>query len=163
LTRRRLVREVALQLNPRNQMEMLNPHCGVDRDSRGVVRLTICSAGSLNILGSAVTNGVRDGFEKLATDRTIRAVILAGQSEKSMIGGADIKEMVKLDQNSAEAFITRLRDLCEAVRQFPAPVIARLPGWCSAAASKSPPPAISVLPRMMPISACRRSRSASPR
>src|SRR5205814_2383774 len=36
----------------------------------------------------------------------------------------------KLDQESAEAFIARLRELCEAVRQFPAPVIARLPGWC---------------------------------
>jgi enoyl-CoA hydratase len=111
-------------------MEMLNPHCGVDRDSRGVVQLTICNAGSLNILSTAVIDGVREGFEKFATDRTIRAVILAGQSEKSMIGGADIKEMAKLDQTSAEAFITRLRDLCEAVRRFPAPVIARLPGWC---------------------------------
>jgi enoyl-CoA hydratase len=111
-------------------MEMLNPHCGVDRDSRGVVRLSICNAGSLNILSSAVTNGVREGFEKLAGDKDIRAVILVGQSEKSMIGGADIKEMAKLEQKSAEAFITRLRDLCEAVRSFPAPVIARLPGWC---------------------------------
>ena len=111
-------------------MEMLNPHCGIDRDLRGVVRLSICNAGSLNILSSAVTNGVREGFEKLAADRSIRAIILAGQSEKSMIGGADIKEMAKLDQKSAEAFITRLRDLCEAVRNFPAPVIARLPGWC---------------------------------
>src|SRR5437763_17081019 len=111
-------------------MELLNPHCGFDRDARGVVRLTICNAGSLNILSSAVTNGVREGFEKLAEDPDIRAVILAGQSEKSMIGGADIKEMADLDQKSAEAFITRLRDLCEAVRQFPAPVIARLPGWC---------------------------------
>src|SRR3954453_15546113 len=111
-------------------MEMLNPHCGVDGDPRGVVRLSICNAGSLNILSSAVTNGVREGVETLATDRSIRAVILAGESEKSMIGGADIKEMAKLDQKSAEAFITRLRDLCEAVRNFPAPVIARLPGWC---------------------------------
>src|SRR5258705_12919414 len=111
-------------------MEMLNPHCGVDRDDRGVVRLSICNAGSLNILSSAVTDGVREGFEKLAGDRDIRAIILAGQSEKSMIGGADIKEMAKLDQKSAEAFITRLRDLCEAVRAFPAPVIARLPGSC---------------------------------
>jgi enoyl-CoA hydratase/carnithine racemase len=111
-------------------MDMLNPHCGVDRDARGVVRLTICNAGSLNILGSAVTDGVREGFEKLSGDGDIRAVILAGESEKSMIGGADIKEMAKLDQKSAEAFISRLRDLCEAVRHFPAPVIARLPGWC---------------------------------
>src|SRR5690348_15516125 len=111
-------------------MEMLNPHCSIVRDSRGVVRLAVCNAGSLNILNSAVTDGVREGFEKLGGDRDIRAVILAGQSEKSMIGGADIKEMAKLDQKSGEAFITRLRDLCEAVRHFPAPVIARLPGWC---------------------------------
>ena len=111
-------------------MEMLNPHCGVMRDGRGVVRLAVCNAGSLNILSSAVTDGVREGFEKLASDRSVRVVILTGQSEKSMIGGADIREMATLDQKSAEAFITRLRDLCEAIRRFPAPVIARLPGWC---------------------------------
>jgi enoyl-CoA hydratase len=111
-------------------MHMLNPHCGVDRDPRGVVRLTICNAGSLNILGSAAINGVRAGLEVLATERTIRVLVIAGQSEKSMIGGADIKEMAKLDQASAEKFITGLRDLCEAVRAFPAPVIARIPGWC---------------------------------
>src|SRR5919198_6179102 len=111
-------------------MEMLNPHCGVDRDTRGVVRLSICNAGALNILSSAVTDGVREGFERLAGDRSIRAVILTGQNEKSMIGGADIKEMARLEPKSAQAFITRLRDLCEAIRRFPAPVIARLPGWC---------------------------------
>jgi enoyl-CoA hydratase len=111
-------------------MHMLNPYCGVDRDPRGVVKLTICNAGSLNILGSAVIAGVREGLEVLATERRIRVLILAGQSEKSMIGGADIKEMAGLDQASAEKFITGLRDLCEAVRAFPAPVIARMPGWC---------------------------------
>jgi enoyl-CoA hydratase/carnithine racemase len=111
-------------------MDMLNPHCGIDRDPRGVVRLTICNAGPLNILGSAVINSVREGIEILSTEPQIRALVIAGQSEKSMIGGADIKEMAKLDQASAEKFITGLRDLCEAVRAFPAPVIARLPGWC---------------------------------
>jgi enoyl-CoA hydratase len=111
-------------------MQMLNPYCGVDRDPRGVVRLTICNAGSLNILGSAVINGVRQGLEVLATERQIRVLVISGQSEKSMIGGADIKEMAKLDQASAEKFITGLRDLCEAVRAFPEPVIARMPGWC---------------------------------
>jgi enoyl-CoA hydratase len=62
--------------------------------------------------------------------RQIRVLVIAGQSERSMIGGADIKEMAKLDQASAEKFITGLRDLCEAVRAFPSPVIARMPGWC---------------------------------
>ena len=111
-------------------MDMLNSHCGISRDSRGVVTLTICNAGSLNILGSAVTDGVRAGLERLATDVAIRVLVLAGQGGKSLIGGADIKEMATLEQASAEAFITRLAKLCEAVRAFPAPVIARMPGWC---------------------------------
>jgi enoyl-CoA hydratase len=111
-------------------MDMLNSYCGIERDPRHVVRLTICNAGSLNILGTPAINGIRQGLEMLAPDRDIRALIIAGQSEKSMIGGADIKEMAKLDQASAEKFITGLRDLCEAVRAFPAPVIARMPGWC---------------------------------
>lgn len=111
-------------------MEMLNPHCGVTRDARGVVQVVICNAGPLNILGSPVTDAVREGLQQLASDRSIRVVVLRGQSEKSMIGGADIKEMATLDQKSAETFITGLRDLCEAARAFPAPTIARLPGWC---------------------------------
>jgi enoyl-CoA hydratase len=111
-------------------MQMINSSCGVERDSRGVVRLTICNAGSLNILGSAAIKGVREGLEELATEPELRALVVAGQSEKSMIGGADIKEMAKLDQASAETFISGLRDLCEAARSFPVPVIARIPGWC---------------------------------
>jgi enoyl-CoA hydratase len=111
-------------------MLMLNPYCGIDRDTRGVVRLTICNAGTLNILGSAVIKGVCEGLQALAGERQIRVLVIAGQSEKSMIGGADIKELAKLDQASAEKFITGLRDLCEAVRAFPSPVIARMPGWC---------------------------------
>src|SRR5580693_8152473 len=111
-------------------MHMLNSYCGVDRDPRGVVRLTICNAGALNILGTAAINGLREGLQALATERQIRVLVIAGQSEKSMIGGADIREMARLDQASAEKFITGLRDLCEAVRAFPGPVIARMPGWC---------------------------------
>src|SRR4030088_2709388 len=108
-------------------MHMLNPYCGVDRDPRGVVRLTICNAGSLNILGSAAINGVREGLEVLATERQLRVLVIAGQSEKSMIGGADIKEMAKLDQASAEKFITGFRDLFRAGRAFPGPGVSRRP------------------------------------
>jgi enoyl-CoA hydratase len=111
-------------------MQMLNSHCGIDRDSRGVVRLTICNAGPLNIFGSAVINSVREGLQMLAGESGIRVLILAGQSEKSLIGGADIKEMATFDQAAAEKFISGFGDVCEAVRAFPAPVIARMPGWC---------------------------------
>ncbi len=111
-------------------MDMLNPHCGIDRDARGVARLTICNAGALNILNTPAINGVRQGLETLAKNEALRVLIVCGESERSMIGGADIKEMATLDQASAERFITGLRDLCEAARAFPVPVIARLPGYC---------------------------------
>src|SRR6267142_5760781 len=132
LTRPWFGREVARSaISARDRlMEMLNPYCGIDRDPRGVVRLTICNAGSLNILGTAAINGVREGLESLATDLQIRVLVIAGQSEKSMIGGADIKEMARLDQASAEKFIGNFATLLEAVRAFPAPAIARIPGWC---------------------------------
>jgi enoyl-CoA hydratase len=111
-------------------MQMLNHHCGIVRDPRGVAQLTICNAGPLNILGSEAIRSLREGLEALAQDRQIRALVITGESPKSMIGGADIKEMAGLDQKSAEKFITGFRDLCEAVRTFPAPVVARMPGWC---------------------------------
>ncbi len=111
-------------------MQTINDYCHVTRGDNGIAQLTIANAGPLNIMNSAVINGVREGLEQLGKERDLRVLIIRGSGEKSMIGGADIKEMAKLDQASAEKFITGLRDVCEAVRQFPAPVIARLRGWC---------------------------------
>ncbi|MCO5129010.1 MAG: enoyl-CoA hydratase [Xanthobacteraceae bacterium] len=111
-------------------MQMINSHCGVTHEARGVLRLTISNAGPLTILNTPVIGAVTEGLTTLAADGGIRALILAGGTEKSMIGGADIKEMATLDQAGAERFISGLRDLCEAVRDFPAPTIARMPGWC---------------------------------
>lgn len=111
-------------------MEKINSHCGFARDGRGVVSLWICDAGPLTILNSQVIDGVREGLRTLAGDDSVRVLIVRGEGERSLIGGADIREMATLDQGSAEVFISRLRDLCEDVRNFPVPVIARLPGWC---------------------------------
>ena len=62
-------------------MQMINPYCGIERDARGVVNLTICNAGSLNILGSAVIEGVREGLENLADERELCVLVISGQSE----------------------------------------------------------------------------------
>ncbi len=111
-------------------MQTINSFCSAERDARDVVRLTIRNAGPLNILNTAVIHGLRQGIEQFSRDPDIRALVIVGQGDRSMIGGADIKEMATLDQKSAETFITGLRDLCEAVRAFPGPTIARIPGWC---------------------------------
>jgi len=111
-------------------MAISNAHSLVEIDDRGVAQMTICNAGSMIILNSQVITDLRETIEELGKRQELRALVLRGDSEKSFIGGADIKEMATLDQASAERFITNLRDLCEAVRNFPHPVIARIPGWC---------------------------------
>jgi enoyl-CoA hydratase/carnithine racemase len=104
--------------------------CDVAKDTRGVAHLTLRNAGSLNILHSAAIDALQRGLEELGGDDHVRVVILRCASEKAFIGGADIKEMATLDQTAAERFITGLGGLCEAVRQLPVPVVARIPGWC---------------------------------
>ena len=111
-------------------MKAHNPHCGIDRDSRGVAHLTICNAGPLNVLSSDVIEGIRDGFQRLSVERGIRVVVLGAESQKSFSIGGDIKEMVRLDRKTALPFIQQLRNICEVVRNFRTPVIARIPGWC---------------------------------
>jgi enoyl-CoA hydratase len=105
-------------------------HCRVEIDRRGIAQMTICNAGSMIILNSQVVGALTAAINELGGRRDIRALVLRGDGERAFIGGADIKEMATLDQASGERFITALRDLCEAARNFPQPVIARIPGWC---------------------------------
>ena len=100
------------------------------RQADGVVTVELVNAKSMNILGSEATQELTAEFHRLARQDDCRVIILRGAGDKAFIGGADIYEMAALDQAGAEAFIGRLAALCEAVRACPAPVIARLSGWC---------------------------------
>ena len=111
-------------------MKKINDYCDIEHGDKGVVRLFIRNAGPLNILNSSVNRGLCEAFATLAKDKDIRVLVMAGTGTKSFIGGADIKEMATLDQTSAETFIRGLGDVCEALRSFPVPVIARIQGWC---------------------------------
>lgn len=99
-------------------------------DGRGVATITIARSGKLNVLNSGVIENLISGLLELSTDQSLRLLVLAGSGDTAFIGGADLKEMVTLEQASAELFISRLRDLCEVLRQFPVPVIAKIQGWC---------------------------------
>ena len=96
----------------------------------GVVTIELINSKALNIVGSGAIDELTEAFRVTSEDDDVRAVVLRGAGEKAFIGGADINEMVTLDRFSAEAFIRRLAGFCEAIRQCPVPVIARLSGWC---------------------------------
>jgi len=99
-------------------------------DDHGIATLTIEGQKSMNIIGTPAIEALTAELNRLKHDPAVRVLVLRGRDDRAFIGGADINEMVNLTPPTAEAFITRLKDLCEAVYRFPAPVIARLAGWC---------------------------------
>jgi len=107
-----------------------NRHAAVDVDERGVATITIREAKSLNILSTPVIADLTHAVRALAERKGVRVLVVRGTGDKGFIGGADINEMAALKRESAEVFISGLRDLCNALRHFPVPVIARMPGWC---------------------------------
>jgi enoyl-CoA hydratase/carnithine racemase len=111
-------------------MDTTKGACGITRTADGVVRLSIENARKANILSVPVMEALLAELARLAQERTLRVLVLTGAGERCFIGGADVREMAALDHASAPAFIGRLRGLCEAVRLFPAPVVARINGWC---------------------------------
>ena len=104
-------------------------HAAVSLDAAGIATLTLTNAKSMNILGTPAIVEMTAALEALRARGDVRVLILRGSGDRAFIGGADIYEMADLSPATAEAFITRLKNLCEAVRSFPAPVIARLAGW----------------------------------
>jgi enoyl-CoA hydratase len=96
----------------------------------GSVTIELFNSEPLNIIGTGAIDELTRAFRTAGQDGDVRVVVLRGAGDKAFIGGADINEMVSLDRSSGEAFIRRLADLCEAIRQCPVPVIARLAGWC---------------------------------
>jgi enoyl-CoA hydratase/carnithine racemase len=100
-----------------------------DRKLGAVARVTIDNAGKLNTLDSHLMIAFVGEFEALAKRDDLRAVVLTGAGPKAFIGGANIFEMASLDAAQAQGFITLVHRCCNAVRELPVPVIARVNGY----------------------------------
>jgi enoyl-CoA hydratase len=120
-------------LTTQHIMPSMHPMVVVRIDQRStddrVAYVTISNQGKLNALNSALMEEFADRIEELAGDDGLRVVVLTGAGTKAFIGGADVREMAELDRVSARAFISRLHRCCDALRQLPVPVIARIAGY----------------------------------
>ena len=106
-------------------------HVRLDEREQGVVaHATINNAGHLNAMNSALMQAFVDAMARLAADERLRVVVLTGAGRKAFIVGADINEMAAIESAAqATAFITRLHRCCQAIRDLPVPVIARIQGF----------------------------------
>lgn len=100
------------------------------RDAGAVHTVTVNNPDKLNILDSATIRALRATLNAAAEREDARVVVLRGAGERAWIGGADIREMATLDADSAVAFIRRLQQLCQCLRELPVPVIAAIRGYC---------------------------------
>ncbi len=96
---------------------------------RRVAHVVIDNPAKLNTLNPALLRELAATLWKLAGDESLRAVVLASTGEKAFIGGADIDVMAALDRGSAAGFISLIHEACQAIRELPVPVIARLQGF----------------------------------
>ncbi|PYP88010.1 MAG: enoyl-CoA hydratase [Blastocatellia bacterium AA13] len=111
-----------------------DPRITLSIDDRGrggsVARVVVDSEARLNILGSVLIKQFISALESLRENTTLRAVVVTGAGDRAFIGGADINEMSRLDQDTARGFITDLHRACLSIRSLPVPVIARISGYC---------------------------------
>lgn len=101
-----------------------------DRKNGTIAAVTVDNARKLNCLDTSRVVGIREAFEKLAREASLRAVVLTGAGDKAFIGGADLNELGGACADSGRLYITRLHKACKAIRDCPVPVIARVNGFC---------------------------------
>ncbi|MDT8328295.1 MAG: enoyl-CoA hydratase [Roseovarius sp.] len=112
------------------------------QDTGAIARLTLNAPEKLNALSDAMLAALQDQFDRLAEDKTIRVVTLAGAG-KAFCAGHDLKEMTagRQSPDGGRAYFADLFNRCarvmRAVRTLPQPVIAA-PQWQCHAARRSP-------------------------
>lgn len=99
-------------------------------DTGRVARLTFNNPAKRNALGLAGKQLFIDMMAELKHDKSVRTLVITGTGEQAFVGGTNLAEMKDFDLRDAEASSTKTHRMCDAVRQFPVPVIARINGYC---------------------------------
>lgn len=107
-------------------------------DTGGIATLTLNSPSNLNALSDAMLAALQAQFDALATDSTIKVVILQGAG-KVFCAGHDLKEMTRgrANDDAGRAYFHDLFNRCAnvmlSITRLPQPVIAKAHGIATAA------------------------------
>jgi len=100
--------------------------------------LTLNRPAARNSLSEELLRALSDGFASIATDRSVRAVVLAANGP-AFCAGHDLKELTarRSDPDGGRAYFKHIMTLCSAMMQsivaLPQPVIAAVQGTATAA------------------------------
>lgn len=95
----------------------------------GLAVVTINRPESLNALNAGVIDDLDRCFAEMATNSSVRGVVLTGSGSKAFVAGADISQFVSLDAESGRAFALRGQEVFSRIENFRKPVIAAVNGF----------------------------------
>jgi len=107
-------------------------------DTGAVAHLRMNAPEKLNALSDAMLAALQSEFDALATDRSIRAIVLSGEG-KAFCAGHDLKEMTagRQAEDGGATYFKDLFDRCArmmmSIQNLPQPVIAQVHGIATAA------------------------------
>jgi enoyl-CoA hydratase/carnithine racemase len=105
----------------------------VERDARGVVRLTLNRPQSFNALSEAMLEALQAALDGVASDEAARVVVI-GATGRAFCAGHDLKEMrARPSLEYYERLFAQCGRMMLTIQRLPVPVIARVQGIATAA------------------------------
>ncbi|NVK48342.1 MAG: enoyl-CoA hydratase/isomerase family protein [Cyclobacteriaceae bacterium] len=95
----------------------------------GVLYLTINREDKMNALNFATLEELREIFDRVMEDKTIKSVIITGAGEKAFVAGADIREIAELNEVNARKFAENGQEIFSVIENCQKPVIAVTNGF----------------------------------
>jgi enoyl-CoA hydratase/carnithine racemase len=102
-------------------------------DQAGIATLTLNRPQQYNALSNALLDALLMELSKIALDKTIRVLVIAGAG-KAFCAGHDLKEMrANYELGATEALFKKCSEVMIKLTQLPQPVIAKVHGMATAA------------------------------
>ena len=102
-------------------------------DVDGVTTLTLNRGAQYNALSMAMIENLQAALDAIATDESVRVVVLAGEG-KAFCAGHDLKEMrTHSEKEFQQTLFRRCGQLMLSIARLPQPVVARVHGIATAA------------------------------
>jgi enoyl-CoA hydratase/carnithine racemase len=101
--------------------------------AEGIATLTLCNPGRLNAINASMWQALRTTMDQVATDPTLRCVILRGHDDRAFAAGGDIEEFLTVRATVDDALHYHdalVASALDAIRNCPIPTLAAIQGAC---------------------------------
>ncbi|WP_194774385.1 enoyl-CoA hydratase/isomerase family protein [Pararhodonellum marinum] len=101
----------------------------LSENKNGILYLTINRESKLNALNFETLEELKNIFDEVNDNKTIKSVILTGAGEKAFVAGADINEIAELNELNARKFAENGQEIFNLIESCHKPVIAVVNGF----------------------------------